>query len=208
MHGEQDNIRISSFQDQLKYRVAGVFIDQTTSAWRSIASLGVAAELGHVDVGKEGQGRISLPVLPPKESDPTYFPNKFRHRAFFSKASLVNVKTIKSQTRDWRCVGLLVEHGDGGIPEVLGQWDPAGTNVTTKTLYERDSQSGHQSLNSLTFRYAKVEGGSPSCCDGIVANMYSPSPQGWFTWEDCDRVGVEKEQHSGELALLLLMIIF
>ncbi|VUC32542.1 unnamed protein product [Clonostachys rosea] len=154
--------------------ITGLLIDPTNINPGKINTLGVC--LGNPLVGVE-QARLRVP-MPRANSEKLAFPGVFPFGAFLSRATLLNVITLKVQKFGDRCVGMCVERGDG-IIETLGMWDPVRPD-TVSTIY-----SCHQGpLQPLTFIYSPARGQLEHYVEDIVVSAppdLAPDRQR-FTW--------------------------
>lgn len=121
---------------------------------------------------------LCLPVL--SRLDSAFFLDKYPWMACISKATFINVDTLKVQRSGDRCKGLLAMcHGQA--PVTLGQWDPS-TSLETSTIYSKKEGP----LNSITFVFS--EGASNGrCVNDIVLGEYKGTKP-HFTWQNLSAV--------------------
>ncbi|CAG9947846.1 unnamed protein product [Clonostachys rosea f. rosea IK726] len=139
-------LHVSSFESEGTREILGLFIDPTNINPGKINTLGVC--LGSPLLGLKQAG-LRIPRSR-SDSEPLIFPSVYPFAAFLSRATLLNVLTLKVQKFGDRCVGMCVER-QGGIIETLGMWDPVRLD-TISNIY-----SYHQGpLQPLTFIYSEA----------------------------------------------------
>lgn len=140
------NVRYSNMLNGVVCKVSGIFLDTTSMAFDYPISIGAALVV-------EGYEGYNVPVqeapVATLQAVHSPFPEEILGTTFFTKHNLLYVRNLKVQRSGSRCMGLLIERGDGSI-DVLGQWNPMRQNTTT-TLYSREM---NRPLQSITFIYS------------------------------------------------------
>lgn len=166
-------------------------MDPTTATLTGLHSLGVALRRQEKTSSPDRPlcRQICLPAMNRGVSNA--FPYKNVLRTFISIADLTNVRSLYTQTRSGRCLGLCIER-QYGDRETLGQWDPANVEATA-VLYEYETD---QPLEALTFFFTSafsIEGShnQQRYCSGVSVGSGGSVDGEFFTCTDVNRVSVK-----------------
>lgn len=161
-------LRLTSFQvGEPQHRPVGIFVDPTTALTRAIRSIGVAFERRE-DTDAAPNGPRPIFQVTAHQNDTKgiwYFMDEHFRYLFVTTASLANIKSLKTQRRDDRYLGLCIEHHDGSI-DALGQWNPADAEAT-ETLWHLDDPDAAP-LDALTFTFSRNLDTAKRFCTGVV----------------------------------------
>lgn len=134
-----------SFNVKSTERVAGIFINPTSTVGNGIGSLGVTLE--HDDQVFEHDS-YKFPDIDTEQTCGFYHRAIFTELEFLNKARFIDVQLLRLQQIGDRCIGIRIDHYDGTV-EVLGQWDPADTETISLLYNSRDGP-----LSALLFEFS------------------------------------------------------
>lgn len=180
--------------DDSTRRPVGLFINPFTANQYTINSFGVDLEpYKHQERARHTQ--IRLPAIL-DHSSRTFPPGHFRTVNFpymyLTKASLMDIKRLKMQTRRNRCIGLYIEHYHG-VPEILGQWDPADTDATSALYEDKDDAS---TLDALTFIFSDETEAAERHCLQVVVGRGDSIPLPTFIYDDFTSVSNDMQRST------------